>query len=42
MDKSVAATDELAFPRFDHAGPLYHSVPASATFDWFDADALRT
>ena len=33
MENAVAVADELASLRFDHAGPLYHRLLASAKFD---------
>ncbi len=33
IENSVAVADELASLRFDHAGPLYHRLLASARFD---------
>ena len=33
MESTVAVADELASLRFDHAGPLYHRLLASAKYD---------
>ena len=33
MENAVAVADEVASLRFDHAGPLYHRLLASAKFD---------